>query len=161
MNSIQAVRALKSRPLAVLAAVIVFASLGNALLAGCGGNKAAESTATPPTETPATTTETTPPAGTDAATAGVDGAKIYTDKCALCHGPSGHGDGPGAAALNPKPRNHTDGSYMNTRTNDQLLEVIRNGKGAMPPWGAVLSEAEVQAVLKHVRTLAVPPYSGS
>lgn len=156
MNSIQAVRALKSRPLAVLAALVVFAAFGNALLVGCGGKKTEDSTATTPS-----TTETTPPVGTDGATASSDGAKIYAEKCALCHGPAGHGDGPGAAALNPKPRNHTDGAYMNTRTDEQLLEVIRNGKGAMPPWGTVLSDQEIQAVLKHVRTLAVPPYPGS
>jgi len=79
----------------------------------------------------------------------------------LCHGPNGKGDGPAAAGLNPKPRNHTDGSYMNSRTDEQLLQVIRNGKGAMPAWGKVLSEEEIQAVLKHVRTLAQPPYHGS
>jgi mono/diheme cytochrome c family protein len=60
--------------------------------------------------------------------------------------------------LNPHPRNHTDGAYMNSRTDAELLEVIRHGKGAMPAWGSVLSEEEIQAVLKHVRSLAVPPY---
>ena len=72
----------------------------------------------------------------------------------LCHGPEGKGNGPAAAGLNPKPRNHTDGTYMNSRTDEQLLEVIRKGKGGMPAWGSVLSEKEIQAVLKHVRTLA-------
>ena len=46
-------------------------------------------------------------------------------------------------------------------TDEQLLDVIRHGKGAMPAWGNVLSEAEIQAVLKHVRSLAQPPYQGS
>jgi mono/diheme cytochrome c family protein len=49
---------------------------------------------------------------------------------------------------------------MNSRTDAELLEVIRNGKGAMPAWGSVLSDQEIQAVLKHVRSLAVPPYPG-
>jgi mono/diheme cytochrome c family protein len=78
----------------------------------------------------------------------------------LCHGTQGKGDGVGAAGLDPKPRNHTDGTYMNSRTNDQLLEVIRNGKGQMPAWGNVLSDAEIHAVLGHVRKLAQPTYSG-
>lgn len=90
----------------------------------------------------------------------VDGAKVYADRCALCHGATGHGDGPASAALDPKPRNHTDGSYMNGRTDAELLDVIRNGKGAMPAWKEVLSEQEIDAVLKHVRSLAVPPYQG-
>jgi mono/diheme cytochrome c family protein len=43
---------------------------------------------------------------------------------------------------------------MNSRTDDQLLQVIRNGKGGMPAWGAVLSDQEIHDVLKYVRTLA-------
>lgn len=30
-------------------------------------------------------------------------ATVYKDLCASCHGPKGKGDGPAAAALNPKP----------------------------------------------------------
>ena len=30
-------------------------------------------------------------------------ATLYKDLCASCHGPKGKGDGPAAAALNPKP----------------------------------------------------------
>jgi mono/diheme cytochrome c family protein len=43
---------------------------------------------------------------------------------------------------------------MKTRTDEDLLGVITNGKGGMPAWGAVLSEQEIAAVLKHVRSLA-------
>jgi len=42
---------------------------------------------------------------------------------------------------------------MSTRTDAQLSEVIHNGKGAMPKWGGVLTEAEIAAVLAHVREL--------
>jgi len=88
------------------------------------------------------------------------GKSIYAEKCALCHGATGHGDGPGAAALDPKPRNHTDGAYMNAQTNAQLHEVIKNGKGQMPAWGATLSDEQIDQVLSYVRTLAEPPYTG-
>jgi len=47
---------------------------------------------------------------------------------------------------------------MNSRTDDQLLEVIRNGKGAMPAWKSILTDEQIHAALKHVRSLAVPPY---
>src|SRR5262245_4264731 len=146
----------KARPLALVALVLVLAVTSFALLVGCGG-KAQESTpsngpaassgqTTP--EPPATTT-TTPPMDEDAL-----GAKVYADRCVLCHGPEGKGDGVAAAGLNPKPRNHTDGKYMKSRTDDELIGVIKNGKGGMPAWGSVLSEAEIHAVLKHVRSLA-------
>ena len=46
-----------------------------------------------------------------------------------------------------------DKAYMATRTDAQLLEVIHKGKGAMPKWEGQLSEAEIAAVLQHVREL--------
>ena len=88
------------------------------------------------------------------------GQKIYQERCVLCHGATGVGDGPGAAALNPKPRNHTDGAYMNARTDAELHDVINNGKGAMPAWKGVLTEQQINDVLRYVRSLAVPPYAG-
>ena len=82
---------------------------------------------------------------------------MFAQRCALCHGPDGHGDGPGSKALNPKPRNFHDKAYMSTRTDAQLLETIHKGKGVMPKWGGVLSEAEITAVLAHIRDLGKKP----
>jgi mono/diheme cytochrome c family protein len=162
MNLPNAVRAFRVRPIAALAAILAVSTMGNALLVGCGGNKSADTTTT--SETPAAET---PPA--DNATAGgaagevslAAGQKVYTERCVLCHGASGKGDGAGAAGLDPKPRDHTDGTYMNARTDDELLAVIRTGKGNMPAWGTILSDAEQHAVLLYVRSLAVPPYPGA
>src|ERR1700681_4577276 len=36
-----------------------------------------------------------------------DAKKLYTSYCAPCHGEKGKGDGPAAAALNPKPADHS------------------------------------------------------
>jgi mono/diheme cytochrome c family protein len=151
----------KARPLALLGGLLVFAATTHALLVGCGG-KSQDNTSTTTTDTSTTSSTGTPAINTapsdTTALAAMDpvalGNKVYQDRCALCHGPEGKGDGPAAAGLNPKPRNHTDGAYMNSRTDAQLLEVIRHGKGGMPAWGGVLSETEIQAVLKHVRSLA-------
>jgi mono/diheme cytochrome c family protein len=162
MNNPSEVRTPRVRPLAVIATLFALATIGNALLVGCG-NKSQEQSQTPAASATGTTGGTDASGGTATAGGAGDadlGTKIYMERCALCHGASGKGDGTAAAGLDPKPRNHTDGSYMNNRTNDQLLEVIRNGKGAMPAWGTILSDAEVHAVLKHVRTLAQPPYTG-
>ena len=143
-----------------VAALFAMAVLGNAVLVGCG-KKADNTSSTETTPTPAPSTEApTPPAGGEVAAGDAQGAAVYTQRCVLCHGAGGKGDGPASASLNPKPRNHTDGSYMNARTDAELLEVIHNGKGAMPAWKSVLSEDEINAVLKHVRSLAVPPYQG-
>lgn len=92
------------------------------------------------------------------------GKEKYLTLCASCHGTSGKGDGPAAAALNPKPRDHTNGKYMNTLTNEYLFNVIKKGGKAvglselMPPWGRALSDKDIQDLVVYVRTLAVPPY---
>jgi mono/diheme cytochrome c family protein len=82
------------------------------------------------------------------------GEQVVTTNCVLCHGQSGKGDGPGGAALNPKPRDWTDHAYMGTRTDDQLYEVIFNGKGAMPAWGKMgtLNETQIRSAIMKVRT---------
>jgi mono/diheme cytochrome c family protein len=145
-----------ARPISAAAVAIALFTLGNALLAGCGSKSEQTSEGTS-----ASQTQTQTPAASSAPVASdVDeGAKIYAEKCSVCHGANGKGDGPGGAALNPKPRDHTDGKYMNTRTDDELLAVLHNGKGAMPAWKGVLTDDQMKAVLKHVRSLAVPPYT--
>jgi len=142
-------------------------AIASALLAGCGGGAksgsdssgSAASNAPPPA--PVETTVTTPPVGSTPpsgdALSGDLGTRVFAQRCALCHGPDGHGDGPGSKALNPKPRNFHDQAYMSTRTDAQLLEVIHKGKGVMPKWGGVLSEAEITAVLTHIRELGKKP----
>jgi len=139
-------------------------ALGAALsmaIVGCG--KSAEqqntsSTAAPESSSPETSQTAATPAADQGDTSHAAmvalGNQIYQQRCALCHGPNGKGDGPAAAGLNPKPRNHTDAAYMNSRTDAQLLDVIHNGKGNMPAWKNVLTEREMKAVLIHVRSLA-------
>ena len=93
------------------------------------------------------------------------GKETYEQYCALCHGPQGQGDGSLSANLDPKPRNHTDGAYMNALTDDHLLKVIGEGGAAaglapiMPAWKDILSAQQIQDVIAFVRTLAVPPYT--
>ncbi|HKU45174.1 MAG TPA: c-type cytochrome [Polyangiales bacterium] len=52
---------------------------------------------------------------------------VFKTRCATCHGEGGHGDGPAAAALNPKPRNYTDPEWQKTVTDDQLKKTIVGG----------------------------------
>jgi cytochrome c1 len=69
-----------------------------------------------------------------------------------------------AASLNPTPRNLTDGSYMNTRTDAQLMNVIKNGSAAeklsplMTGYGSMLNDQEIREVVAFIRLLAVPKY---
>ena len=93
------------------------------------------------------------------------GKEVYEQYCALCHGPEGKGDGSLSANLDPKPRNHTDGTYMNTLSDEHLLSVVGGGGAAaglspiMPAWKDILSAQQIQDVVAFVRTLAMPPYT--
>ena len=84
--------------------------------------------------------------------------------CAPCHGPTGEGNGPAAAALDPKPRNFTNGTYMNARTDAQLINVIKNGSAAekfsplMSGYSSVLNDSEIKEMIAYIRSLAVPKY---
>ncbi|MDE2059043.1 MAG: cytochrome c [candidate division NC10 bacterium] len=88
----------------------------------------------------------------------------YTTFCVPCHGPAGKGDGLAAASLNPKPRNFTDGKYMNTRTDAQVINVIKNGSAAeklsplMTGYGSMLNEKEIKEIVAFIRSVAVPKY---
>ena len=97
----------------------------------------------------------------DAAAADAAAGKAkYQQFCSACHGAGGKGDGPGAASLNPKPRDHTDGKYMKTLSDEQLFKVIKlGGMGVgkaptMPPWGGAMTDADIRNVIAYIRTLA-------
>ena len=94
------------------------------------------------------------------------GKQLYQQRCAPCHGPDGKANTPTAQALTPKPRDHTDGSYMNKLSSDHLFKVIKQGGAAvgkspiMPPQ-ADLNEQQIKDIIAFVRSLAIPPYQGN
>jgi mono/diheme cytochrome c family protein len=96
----------------------------------------------------------------------VAGKVTYDKVCGMCHGKTGKGDGPTAAVLNPKPRNHTDGNYMNALKDDYLFKIVKDGGQSvgksqlMPAWAAQIKDPEIWNVIAYIRTLAVPPYKG-
>ncbi len=69
----------------------------------------------------------TEPAGNS----GGDADEYFATKCAVCHGEGGKGDGPGAAALSPKPRDFTDSAWQGAVTDDHIEKVILSGGAAV------------------------------
>jgi mono/diheme cytochrome c family protein len=92
------------------------------------------------------------------------GKVTYDRLCAMCHGKAGKGDGPTAAVLNPKPRDHTKGDYMNALQDDYLFKIIKEGGASvgksqlMPAWNTQVNDKGIWDLVAFVRTLAVPPY---
>lgn len=65
------------------------------------------------------------PAGDPAVVA--EAKQVWDTRCATCHGATGAGDGAGAAALNPKPRNMRDKGWQNRVTDAHIGKVIVEG----------------------------------
>ena len=88
------------------------------------------------------------------------GRQTYKTYCAPCHGEGGKGDGPGAAAFKPPPRDHTDAAYMSTMTDEQLAQVITiggalRGKPAMPSNPQIKGD-DLKSLVAFVRSLSRP-----
>jgi mono/diheme cytochrome c family protein len=101
------------------------------------------------------------------------GEALYRRHCASCHGVSGHGDGPVAPYILPRPSDLT----RSTLTLPALMEVIDgrrtvrgHGTAAMPVWGAVFEQElagdarehrqalrQVQAIAEWTETLRLAP----
>lgn len=88
--------------------------------------------------------------------------QIYDKKCAPCHGAEGKGDGPGAAALDPKPRDFTRGLYKIRSTpsgmpptDADLFRIITDGMPgtSMPGW-KVLPERDRWNLVAYLKTFA-------
>jgi mono/diheme cytochrome c family protein len=86
-----------------------------------------------------------------AATAADPGAALYATHCASCHGLSGRGDGPGAPPMARVPT-FVDPAIQ-ARTDEQLAEVIVQGRGGfMPAFGDRLPATGVAAIVRHLRS---------
>lgn len=60
-----------------------------------------------------------------------DAHELFKSRCTPCHGETGHGDGPGAAALNPKPRNYTDVVWQKSVKDEDIKKTILYGGAAV------------------------------
>jgi cytochrome c5 len=102
------------------------------------------------------TTGTASPAAGPELPGGSAANQIFKTRCIVCHGASGHGDGPGAAALKVKPRNYTDGAWQKSVTDADLEKIIVAGGGAvgkdpgMPPNPDLKTKPDVVAGLVEI-----------
>lgn len=85
---------------------------------------------------------------------------LYAAHCAVCHGSTGKGDGPGAAVLRHAMRDFSNPEAMRAVTDRFLFEIIKKGSSqfgrsnAMPSWGMRLSDDQIQALVLYIRSLA-------
>ena len=125
-------------------------------IAGCTSKDAApaEPKAAEPAPAPA-------PAAEPAVDPVAEAQEIYKNRCTVCHGATGKGDGDGSAALDPKPRDFTSADWQKEVTDEHLKKIIVYGGTAvgkaptMPANPDLDAKPEVVAELvKHIRSLA-------
>jgi cytochrome c6 len=75
-----------------------------------------------------------------------DGAAIYGGKCTMCHGKDGKGS-PAGLKMGAKDLTGVKAAEA------ELAKVITDGRAKMPAFKAKLSEEEIQAVAKYVKSL--------
>ena len=69
------------------------------------------------------------------------GSEVFGDSCSVCHGSDGSG-GVGAAL----------GGVVERLTVRSHLEVVWTGRGSMPPFSGILTDAEIAAVVAYQRS---------
>jgi mono/diheme cytochrome c family protein len=84
------------------------------------------------------------------------GAEVFAQTCAVCHGPEGAGDGPGAAALEPKPAD-LRADHVQANSDGGLFYIISEGRAgtAMPAWEETISETQRWHLVNFIRSLVV------
>jgi mono/diheme cytochrome c family protein len=73
----------------------------------------------------------------------------FREKCAMCHGPDGAGSEVGKSMNVPDLRSQA----VQKLPDAELAQVISDGKAGMPPFKNSLSEAQIHALVTHIRSL--------
>jgi cytochrome c6 len=78
------------------------------------------------------------------------GQKLYSSKCAACHGP----DGKGETAVGKANKLHDlASSDVQKQSDEDLTTIITGGKGKMPAYGKSLKPEQIKALVEYIRTL--------
>ena len=90
------------------------------------------------------TNDASAPPAASTSDGGADGAAVFAESCAGCHGSDGTGGrGPALA----------DGAVVESLPDEaDQIEVITDGRGGMPAFGDQLSPEEIEAVTEYTRT---------
>jgi mono/diheme cytochrome c family protein len=85
------------------------------------------------------------------------GARQFAISCSPCHGAGGFGGGPIAPNLGEKRPPSLRSAKVTTLPDSQLIAVMTDGLGTMPPLGWQLTPAARTSILTYARSLAGRP----
>ena len=75
---------------------------------------------------------------------------LFDSVCAQCHGRDGRGGVP-AMEGQPAPRNFCDAAFQASRSDAELKQAIRAGKGPMPQFGALFDDGQLTVLVAYIR----------
>jgi mono/diheme cytochrome c family protein len=84
------------------------------------------------------------------AAAGEDGQKLFSVKCAACHGEKGDGKGPLAKTFDPKPGNFCDPKFWQGDVDKKITDSVIQVKNQMLPMK--LKPDEIKAVIEYIKS---------
>lgn len=83
-----------------------------------------------------------------------EGASVWAEHCAACHGDTGAGDGPQADADTP-PMDLTQPGALVEQSDERLFDLLSGGEDAVHAFADTLDASQRWAVIAYARTLAV------
>ncbi|MDX1810740.1 MAG: cytochrome c [Gammaproteobacteria bacterium] len=72
------------------------------------------------------------------------GKEVYARECMACHGAAGEGNMPGLPNFKE--------SQVLFKTDNELTEIIRDGRGIMPSFGGLLTDDDIRDVTAYLRS---------
>jgi cytochrome c oxidase cbb3-type subunit II len=89
------------------------------------------------------------------AAARTNGAALYRQNCALCHGLQGDGQGARLSSFARAPRDFTNAAWRRATSADRVFRVIRDGVPgtAMPAW-RYLGESQLADLTAYILSFA-------
>lgn len=80
------------------------------------------------------------------------GKKLFSQLCAVCHGPKGKGDGIAGAGLTPKPTNLAD-EEVQLQSDGAMFWKITEGRAPMASYKEILPEKQRWQLINYIKTL--------
>jgi mono/diheme cytochrome c family protein len=78
-----------------------------------------------------------------------DAAALYKAKCQVCHGADGKGS-PAGQKLGVKDFHSPEVAKL---SDEELFKATKEGKGKMPKYDGKLTDDQIKALVKYIRTL--------
>jgi mono/diheme cytochrome c family protein len=77
------------------------------------------------------------------------GERLYKEKCVICHGLKGNGEGPAGAAFSPHPTDFTKPQFWQKKDIDRFIaETVKKGHSPMPAFD--LAPEEIRAIIGYM-----------